>query len=43
MHACPGCGVTCDCDGDDAWDDFTEDECVCGCEVTFADEFGDPE
>jgi hypothetical protein len=30
MHECPACGMACDCDGDDLWNE--EAECRCDCE-----------
>jgi hypothetical protein len=34
MHECPDCGFICDCDCDDLWHAWPEDEvraCRCGC------------
>lgn len=37
MHECPGCGMVCDCDGEDTWYESASDECTCGCTVTDED------
>ena len=30
MHACPWCGMACDCDGEDTWN-LPPDDCTCDC------------
>lgn len=33
MHECPGCGMACDCDGEDTWFDWPfNSHCTCQCE-----------
>lgn len=42
MHECPECNQTCDCDGEDTWNDFDSSDvenCVHECEDMDEDEF----
>lgn len=32
MHACPDCGMACDCDGEDTWMDGNALECIHECD-----------
>jgi len=32
-HECPGCGMVCDCDGEDTWNDASQVGCDCPCEA----------
>lgn len=32
MHSCPECGQSCDCDGEDHWNDAAAAECEHDCE-----------
>ena len=32
MHECPDCGLACDCDGEDLWNDEAARECDHGCD-----------
>lgn len=31
MHECPNCQLMCDCDGEDHFNQYASDECVCEC------------
>ncbi len=32
MHECPECGMVCDCDGEDVWNDAAAETCEHECE-----------